>query len=194
MRADLTTNVQAWLDQADPSYPAGLELLAAAGFDQTSLTWQLLQRGADSFTRPKLRDCLTAVLSAGTPVLAPAPLPPVVSGHIPAPDQALKARLLNERTELKARLRAILEQPDRAAERLTSALRIKVITQELDRLYDPEAFVEPAKETKPLTLANLRTYVSLYKKKVRQQPGNATYAQKLTHYQTLLTKLTHETI
>ncbi|MBO0951069.1 hypothetical protein [Fibrella forsythiae] len=190
MRAEL----KAWLGQATPDYQTGLKLLKGTGYDQQSLTWNLLQRGADTFTRTKLRNCLTAALaslSQATPQLLVAPAAVMIA---PVDNQALKAPLLNERTELKARVRAILDEPDQADQRLRLALRVKTVTEELDRLYNPAAFEVPAKKAKPLTVANLRTYVSLYRKKTTLEPANATYAQKLIHYQTLLTSLTDETI
>ncbi|MEZ0485426.1 hypothetical protein [Fibrella aquatica] len=188
--------IQAWLDQANPDYNAGLELLKQTGLDPASLTGRLLQRGSDSFTRVKLSDALTKALASIAPLPAPV-IAPVDTPAVPAPASLQKPvlnlgipPLLNERSEAKAQLRAILADEGKDDPRRVLALRIKAITRELDALYNPRE--EPAPE--PMKLLNVRASVSRYRKRVREatDPAKKEAAQQqLTHYEALLAQMTH---
>ncbi|MFD1143028.1 hypothetical protein ACFQ4C_18015 [Larkinella insperata] len=192
--------IRAWLKNPQ-DYVAGLQLLEATG-SLSSLNLRILSRGADSFTRPRLFELLQTWLAGQVPAPAPVSAPPPASvdatGLI-APLQQQIYRLMDERTELKARLRYRMYDVEAEAEedRRIWALRILAIIREVDELYSRIDFAQEngylpsdkdPEETRDdrLSLMNVRTYISRYRKKLKQATSDQekdSCMQLLQHYE-----------
>ena len=183
MEKELIAQAQAWAETED--YTQGLRLwLARYG---ENITYRALCRGANDFNRAKLRTGLLAGLEDVKIQTEPLPVlekPEIGKGTITPPEiMAWKRQteaLMDERLLLKQRLRE-LPDPERRADRKTTAYRIIAITDELDELFGKIGYwedfgrvpagqveTEAEAERKPQGLLNLRTYVSRTKAKIRK--------------------------
>ncbi|WP_128544075.1 hypothetical protein [Larkinella soli] len=205
----LEENVRTWLQQPQ-DYSAGLALVRQAGI-LSFFTLRLLERGADAYTRSRLQQELTAWL-VGRPASTPVGK---VTVALPATEDLLRPleaesyQLMDERSELKAHLRATQEDDTALEARRLWAYRILAITRQLDELYSRMDFArehgylplendeEEVSETQQLL--NLRTYISRYQGKLRrpglspdqQQKYQALLDQYRAEKQRLERKLTH---
>lgn len=213
----LFERINAWLTAAD-DYEAGLALLRETGYSGFALT--VLMMGEDAHNRKRLDDELrkwvmlnpqtripvTVALDYGVPDAKVIVVPAVKPASEPMAVMDLRQRtyqLLDERAELKARIRARMDDEGAAAqgERRDWAFRIKAITRELDELYSQIDFYAqygylPPVATDPTVdvddtaqLLNVRSYVSRYKAKLKKK--NLTPEQRQS-YQKLLTDYEHE--
>ncbi|WP_234733240.1 hypothetical protein [Tellurirhabdus bombi] len=187
----LPQRIQAWLDDPE-DYEAGLLLLKETG--PSSFLMGILARGADTFTRAKLQDALQKALDS---IPAPASDPTPQGETKPVNTQAVTDlelaafRLMDERGELKARIRA--RQDDDTAQELRRdwAFRILAIGTEIDDIYSRIAFFRqygyfPPDKTAGVerdaqaTLRNVTTYVSRYKGKLgKLKPNDPQYQPTL---------------
>lgn len=204
----LQQSISSWLTTPD-DYPAGLQLLRETGYTGFTLTILAMGDDAYNRSRleKELRTWLDKQNIVSNSALVPGSTPkesiasvvtefptksvPVLtqipknqaSGTGPVAVLELQAqtyRLLDERTELKAGLRAKMDEGNSEAlmaERLPKAIRIKQITRHLDEIYSRLDFYEQhgyLPTTEPIAdgddtvaLYNVRSYVSLYKGKLR---------------------------
>lgn len=190
----LTHRIAAWLTTED-DYTTGLSLLEESGYSGFLLG--LLQRGENVYNRAKLADLLRAVKpteQSSVQQLAPAPTArPGLAVEKPkessvettanAGVRALeiqKGQLFDERTELKARIRATIDDDsdEAVARRAPWALRIKAIGRALDEIISRLHFAgengylplttDPAVAIDDrAALQNARSYVSRYKRKTQ---------------------------
>ena len=212
----LRESILSWLNASD-NYQAGLALLRQTGYSGFTLT--ILAMGEDAYNRSRLESELRKWLEqqniVSVPSLVPASTPeesivsvvtefqasmPKIPSSAP-PVAVLELRqqtyqLLDERTELKASLRAKMDEGNSEkamSERLPKAIRIKQITRLLDELYSRQDFYKqngylPTTEDvvdqdDTVTLYNVRSYVSLYKGKLKKKNLTPEQRQK---YQQLL--------
>ena len=188
-RTRLESELRAWLDKSESiSLPAGK--LAGPGRAFVELA--------------KLEPLVIEFSTKLAPVLAEIPKKQT-SGIEPAAVEDMRRQtyqLLDERSELKAILRAKMEEGNSEAimaERLPKAIRIKQITRLLDELYARQDFYNqngylPTSEAvvdqdDTVTLYNVRSYVSLYKGKLKKK--NLTPEQR-QNYQRLLDEYTQK--
>lgn len=179
-RTRLEKELRAWLEKNQPaSLPAG-------------------EPGRAFVELARLEPLVTEFSTIRSPVLAEIPKNQT-TGIEPAAVLELRAQtyqLLDERTELKANLRAGMDQGNSEAimlERLPKAIRIKQITRLLDEHYSRLDFYEqqgylPTTEAvvdqdDTVELYNVRSYVSLYKGKLKKK--NLTPEQRQRYSQLL---------
>lgn len=185
----LAEQIQAWLSEPG-DYHTGLELLKKSGFSGFMLT--ILNRGDDAYTRTKLAAELTGWLNSRTEPVTEPELPPAtgklpgeqITRIFPVQVRQLQDRaynLMDERTELKAKLRALMDDPDQQGIRRDAAFRILAIGKALDDIYAKIDFYEqsgylpldqdtPADQDDYARLMSVRTYVSRYRAKLKK-PG-----------------------
>ncbi len=200
---ELRGGVLAWLREGS-DYLAGLALLKKTGVS-SSVLLTVLERGENSFSARKIQEALGLWLElpSAEPVAVQAPSAPV--------RQALLATaygLMDRRSELKARIRALADVPDAQADRRDAAYGVKRLTREIDAVYEQVAFwdehgyVPPATVQEPTTvvadmttLLNVRTYISRYRAKAKTAKTSESRAGalvKLAEYELELTRLTEQ--
>lgn len=198
----LSEQVQAWLSEPG-DYHTGLELLKKSGFSGFMLT--ILNRGDDAYTRTKLAAELTGWLNSRTepaqesPDGRHRPIDTEIGGGVtsgtyvsteqiprifPVQVRQLQDRaysLMDERSELKAKLRALMNDPEQQGVRRDAAFRILAIGKALDDIYAKIDFYEQygylppeqepaADQDDRARLMSVRTYVSRYRAKLKK-PG-----------------------
>ena len=200
----LSQRINAWLQSPD-DYQVGLSLLRETGYADGPtgrFTLTILSKGADAYNQNRLevelrnwlvtqKDVLPIKLIS--PAIAevnsePKPnTPKIVSTAAPAQEPAgvheLRSRtyqLMDERAELKARLRAKMDDADAQEQRRDWAFRIKAITRELDEVFSqldffnehgylPHVAHDPAVAIDDTAaLLNIRSYVSRYRAKLKK--------------------------
>jgi hypothetical protein len=179
--------IREWVETGG-SYARGLALLETRGGCGEVLL-EVLRRGEDSYTLKKLTELLaTAGPSEGVVCadVADVPSVPARSEMARRELQQQAYALMDERSDLKSRIRAVAEDEARQDDRRTWAFRIKALTRDIDTVYDRLAFLDaygylpldrPDLDTTPAddraALLNVRTYVSRYKKKVAEAKTDA---------------------
>jgi hypothetical protein len=190
----LGKRIRNWLnDPAD--YAVGIALLRETG-KVSAFLMGLLERSDDEWNRARLIQELEPYAAA-----EPGTDAPETPTEKPAPVLALEGqagRLMDERVELKAGLRALAENETAAERRRVMALRVLAIGRELDGVYGQLRFWQeygylPVERDPDVdaderaTLLNVRTYVSRYKRKLgKLQPTSTAYAETeklLKHYE-----------
>ncbi|KAB7728137.1 hypothetical protein F5984_20545 [Rudanella paleaurantiibacter] len=196
--------IQHWLD-TDGDYMEGLALL---GSQVSPFLFACLSKGENTYNRNRLREELQKQIPVSDPAVLPT-TPADREVHRPAAVLQLEQeaqKLMNERVELKARLRARMDSPD-ADGRQADALRILAIGKELDSLFGKIGFwrehgylpidqsPDEAQE-QVLTLMNVRTYVSRYRSLLKKLPADSprrVEAQRLlAHYETEKQRIENE--
>jgi len=210
---NLSQRISAWLT-TPANYSEGLQLLEESG--KRGILLRTLALGDDLYNRERLETELRTwlgqqnvlpiggVLAPGRPMGSEqSTAPPTVSDNTavglarPGID-ALKDEaqdLMNERSELKAMLRAFMNDETAQDKRRTWAFRILDITDKLDDIYSRLDFaheygylpptdntVEPVDDT--AALMNARSYVSRYRKKLNKKglsPGQVQSWSVLLH-------------
>lgn len=204
MNPTLRTNIITWLDEPDAPYQRGHALLQETN---TSAFLQSILRVENAYNRTRLQQELSRCLSTApvqpdppTPILPLTPLISAPAAPIATPGvtqpvagvalERLAQQLMNERTELKARLRAQAADPAQAEQRRIDALRILSIGRTLGEVYSQLNFLRehgylpldtPGIERDDRAqLLNLRSYVSRYKALLKKRPeGHPRHAETL---------------
>jgi len=176
------TAIKAWLDNPS-NYDEGLKLFAA--YSKNTFLLGMLETGPDHYNKTKLFSELEQLL-ANLDQVEPEQKPEILAEQKNEADQ-----LMDQRAELKARLRFLAHNDDAKDERKLIAYEILSITSRLDNIFNTQEFyqehgylptglLEPGDD--PIQLkarqTTVRTYVSKYQK--------AGKLEKLLHYQSEL--------
>ncbi len=197
MTMELRDGILAWISDAG-SYERGLALLVQTGYSGVVLS--VLQRGENSYTRSKLETCLADWLASNAPVartVVSLQLTPV--GKKLNELQAQAFALMDQRGELKARIRAVADRDDAQGDRRDWAMGIKQLTRDIDAVYEQQDFLDEHGYLPPMTvqetatvtddlatLMNVRTYISRYRSKLKAaktDQARANAQKMLEHYE-----------
>lgn len=164
-RNRLETELRKWLRSGDPAAPS-------------------LPTNLDT-------DLPSAIQLSKKPTIAPVAAPEMSKISAKTDTQIMgglmsrRGQLLDERADLKARIRAVMDDETRQTDRRDWAFRIKAVTRDLDELYSqldffdeygylPPSAADPAVIVDDQTLLlNVRTYVSRYRAKVKKAKTDA---------------------